>query len=310
MKKHFYGLAAGLLVSGILVMAAGAYLKYGPLRDIPLAREKSAVELPFALIADDGLRYVLRDAMTETAEEKPLASEEVLLEAWGDKVMPPTEPPTEPAPEETEPPLETVPPTQPPLEPVDLSWYDDALFIGDSRICGLRMYSRAGNARYFCSVGMNVFNYDDTDTADEDYPDMTLAEVLAERKYGKIFINLGLNESGYPIDAVMKAYEELLDVIRTAQPDAKIILQGIIMVSKIKSTENACFDPGNLRSMNERIAALADGETVFYIDANVVFVGEDGYLYPHLSGDGCHFYPEYAVDWAEWISLEAAKLGI
>ena len=99
-------------------------------------------------------------------------------------------------------------------------------------------------------------------------------------------------------------------VIRTAQPDAKIILQGIIMVSKIKSTENACFDPGNLRSMNERIAALADGETVFYIDANVVFVGEDGYLYPHLSGDGCHFYPEYAVDWAEWISLEAAKLGI
>ena len=111
-------------------------------------------------------------------------------------------------------------------------------------------------------------------------------------------------------EAFEQVDSELLDVIRTAQPDAKIILQGIIMVSKIKSTENACFDPGNLRSMNERIAALADGETVFYIDANVVFVGEDGYLYPHLSGDGCHFYPEYAVDWAEWISLEAAKLGI
>ena len=312
MKRRFYSLAAALLASGILVMAVGAFLKYGALRSFAMAQEKTAVELPFALMADNGMRYVLREAMTETADVKPIvpADPAPREEITAQKVPPTTVPPTEPTVVETVPPEETVPETAPPLVPVDISWYDDALFIGDSRICGLRMYNRAGNARYFCAVGMNVFNYDDVDTADEDFPDVTLAEVLAEREYGKIFINLGLNESGYPTDAVIKAYEELLGVIRTTQPDCKIILQGIIMVSQIKSQENTCFDPANLRQMNERIAALADGVTVFYIDANEIFVGDDGYLHPDMSGDGCHLYPEYTAVWMEWISLKMAELGI
>lgn len=313
MKKRFYALGIALLISGAIVAGVGTFLKYCVLRSYTVVQEKSAVALPFALLADDGMRYILRNEMTGSAT-KPASQSDPIREPAAlrpaQKAPPTTVPTTEATVPETAPPEETEPATQPPLVPVEPSWYDDALFIGDSRVCGLRMYSRAGNARYFCSVGMNVFNYDDTNTADGEYPDATLAEVLGEREYGKVFISLGLNESGYPTDAVMKAYGELLDVIRAAQPNAKIIVQGIIMVSQIKSRENACFGPENLRYMNERIAAFADGVTTFYIDANDVFVGEDGYLKPDVSGDGCHFYPEYAAVWAEWISLQAAKLGI
>ena len=82
-----------------------------------------------------------------------------------------------------------------------MTYFDDALFIGDSRTVGLSQYGRLGRADYFASTGMTVFNvlkekrFPTTDLAKQDLPSL-----LSAKRYGKIYLILGINEIGYPFD--------------------------------------------------------------------------------------------------------------
>ena len=230
----------------------------------------------------------------------------------------PTEPPTEPP---TDPPTE--PPTEPPTDPpksdtypgydfsggVDSSWYDDVLFIGDSRTLGLKEYARSGNAEYFCGVGMSVFNVQTTRAADLNFEKQYLEDLLSSRTYGKVFINLGINECGYATSSLISAYKDLIKLVQKYQPNAKIVIQAIMTVSKSYSSASY-FQPSHIFSINDRLYNLADGVNVFYIDVNPYFTDSNGYLYKDITGDGCHLYASYYRVWREWISYEAARLGI
>ena len=242
----------------------------------------------------------------------------------------PTEPPvtkpveTEPPatkPVETDPPETTAPPaTEPPKSTkypghdfsggVSDSWYDDVLFIGDSRTVGLRDYARSGNADYFCTVGMSVFNYSDRTASDNDFSKQTLESLLSNRTYGKIFISLGINECGYSTSSLIKAYTKLVNRVRELQPNAKIILQGIITVTEKYANGKDYFSPKHINSINDKIKGLSNGSTTFYIDANPYFTDSRGYLYTDITGDGCHFSGKYYREWAKWISFAVGKLGI
>lgn len=307
MKKRYLALACALLVSGAVVMGMGYYLKYQVLKPLDLVQDQEPAALPFLLAADAGLRCALADAWNAPEPTAPTAVTTVPV-TQPELTVPPT---TIPA---TEPP-ETVPeitePAEPqPAEPVDESWYDDVLFIGDSRTVGLRDYGRRGNADYFCSVGMTVFNYSQRRVFDEGFNKQYLKSLLEAKTYGKILIGLGINECGYPIEKLMNAYQGLIELVREKQPDAVIILEGIMTVSRSKARSKTYFHLDNIESVNERIAAFADNKTIFYIDVNDQFADEEGYLPDEMSEDGCHLYAEYYEDWADWISYAVAQLGI
>lgn len=193
---------------------------------------------------------------------------------------------------------------------VDPSWFDDVLFIGDSRTVGLRDYARSGNAEYFCSVGMSVFNFKSRTASDKNFSDQKLEKLLSSKTYGKIFISLGINECGYPLETLMNAYTDLVDMVRSNQPDAKIIIQGIMSVSKSYSKNGASFTPSNINKINNELQGLCDGSTIFYIDVNEFFADEEGYLIKEVSGDGCHPNGKYYGVWANWIAYAVGQLGI
>ena len=193
---------------------------------------------------------------------------------------------------------------------VDAGWFDDVLFIGDSRTVGLRDYARSGNADYFCTVGLNVYDAPYEYTSDRNYSYTNLSGLLSSKTYGKIFINLGINECGYPRSSMMGAYKSLLNKVRQAQPGAKIILMGILTCGRGKEAENSCFGPANLYAINQEIAALADHETVFYMDSNAAFADDSRYLPGKISPDGCHLYLSYYQVWADWISYAAKQMGL
>lgn len=192
---------------------------------------------------------------------------------------------------------------------VSSSWYDNVLFIGDSRTVGLRDYARSGNADYFCSVGMSVFSVQSTQCSDTNFSKQTLESLLASKTYNKVLISLGINECGYATSSLISAYKDLIELIRLYQPDAKIILQSIMTVTKSYSSASY-FQPDHIFSINERIKGLSDGTTVFYIDVNEYFTDSDGYLYKDITGDGCHLYASYYAVWAQWISYAVGQLGI
>ena len=359
MRKRYLALGGAILISGLLVMGAGSYLKYGILKPLGLGQDKTAVELPFLLMTDAGLRFSVEAAM-ETMNSPSQPTSAAQTHPTEDSTTPaeptqgPTEPtvgtfptntvptePTEPIPQTSEPqvttaptettqPPETQPPTQPPTEPtetvpetrpnpedldfsqggVDPSWFDDVLFIGDSRTCGLRNWARQGEADYFCDVGMTVFDVQYKKLSDQSFKSLKLQELLQSKEYGKIIINLGLNEAYSTTESFVKRYGELVDIVRTEQPEATIILHGIMMVRPSKAKEAYYFNISYLQARNEEIAKFADGIDIFYLDPNPDFTGEDGYLLPGYSGDGYHLDATHTLVWADWISHAVTNIPI
>ncbi len=334
MKSKFTMVILGIaiLVSGLIFTGVGAYLKYGVLAPRGLGEEYNIVQIPFAVLTDDGLQYAIAmsTAPTTTAPETTVPETTVPETTVPETTVPETTapettPPTTTPPTTTEPPTTAAPETLPPVisstsypgydfsaGAVGDDWYSDVLFIGDSRTVGLRDYARSGNADYFCGVGMTVFTVrkSSTTASDRNFSDANLTQVLSSKTYGKVIISLGINECGYDTGSILSAYRELIATVRELQPGAKIILQNIITVTRNYAGGRSYFQPDHINSINRKIANLADNATVFYIDCNPYFTDAEGYLYTDITGDGCHFYGKYYGEWAKWIRYAVGNQGI
>lgn len=312
MKKRLFALACAIAVTGALILGFGVYLKYWVLWPLDLARDQEAAKLPFLWIADTALRDSVEDAREAAALAARMRQDAAVEDVTGPKTkaVPETEEPTQP-PMET---AELTEPTEPaePTEaaPVDEGWYDDALFIGDSRTEGLRNIARQGSADYFCTVGLSLHTYTTVTTFDDGFTRRKLSALLETKTYGKIIVALGINDCADPPARFESAYADLVAMLREYQPDAVVILQGILTVGEGKSNSAECFHLDRIYALNEAMAGLADQETVFYIDPNEHFADERGYLPDEMSDDGCHLYAKYYPDFAQWMSFAVAQLGI
>ena len=193
---------------------------------------------------------------------------------------------------------------------VSASWFDDALFIGDSRTDGLRLYARTGQADYFVSTGLTVYTALTKTSSDKNFPSQTLRSLLGGKTYGKVLICLGLNECGTNIQRIINAYQNLVYTVRQKQPGAVIILQGVMACGRAKARSSACFGPENINRLNANIKKMAAGAGAYYIDPNTVFADSEGYLPDYLSGDGCHFRAKYYPVWMNWIRSQVYRIPV
>lgn len=312
MKKTTNLLVWLLVITSMLVALFGGYVKYVILKPLGIEPDGSIMEIPFQLIADDGLRFSLRYAMEKRNEPAETTPPETLppvtlpAEEETEAPAPETEP-AETVPAETEPPV-----TEPVVVEVEESWFDDVLFIGDSRMVGLQRHGRLGKADYFCDIGMSYFNMFKFYCKDDDfYNGATLEYLLKTKTYGKIYIALGMNGSGNPTEMLEAVLDEVIAKIQELQPDAKIILHSIIAVGPRKEARAWYFDNEVLYGINEVYASKADGERVFYIDPNYWMTYENGHLSDeYCDEDQCHLTVYGYESWAAWILDSAGDLGI
>ena len=200
---------------------------------------------------------------------------------------PVTEPPT------TEPPTTEPPTTEPPTtEPDDGSYFSDALFIGDSRTVGLSLYGEIKGATYFAKNSATVYTFlngYETAKPDPRMGDRTLSEVLAGRKFGKIYILFGINElGGSAPSAVRGGFERFVSLLKAAQPNAKIIIQSNMHVTKAYEEKYPVRGKDRVNELNSLLAGLANGKDVFYLGFETLFDDEEGYLREDYARDGLH----------------------
>ena len=205
---------------------------------------------------------------------------------------PTTEPPTT-EPPTTEPPTTEPPTTEPPTtEPDDGSYFSDALFIGDSRTVGLSLYGEIKGATYFAKNSATVYTFlngYETAKPDPRMGDRTLSEVLAGRKFGKIYILFGINElGGSAPSAVRGGFERFVSLLKAAQPNAKIIIQSNMHVTKAYEEKYPVRGKDRVNELNSLLAGLANGKDVFYLGFETLFDDEEGYLREDYARDGLH----------------------
>ena len=185
---------------------------------------------------------------------------------------------------------------------------DDALFIGDSRTVGLMEYAGIDGADYFCTVGMSVYNIHKKTASVPNAGKMTLMDLLNSKKYGKIYIMLGINEVGYEFSITVKKYGELIELIKEKQADAVIFIQANLHVTKSRSDSDKVINNNAINGLNAELEKLADGKNKFYLDANILFDDKTGGLSSEKSADSVHLYAKYYSEWGKWIIRQTSSL--
>ncbi|MGN0308808.1 MAG: GDSL-type esterase/lipase family protein [Lachnospiraceae bacterium] len=187
----------------------------------------------------------------------------------------------------------------------DSSYFDDALFIGDSRTVGLLEYGDLGQAEVLADSGMSVYKIMKTAFPLKNGEKVYLEELLANRSFGKIYIMLGINELGYDFDQTVKRYQELVDMICAAQPGAIVFLEANLHITQEKSGQSPHYNNENINRFNYAVSEMADGERIFYLDVNPLFDDERGALNPELTTDHTHILGKYYASWVDWILTQA-----
>ena len=185
---------------------------------------------------------------------------------------------------------------------------DDALFIGDSRTVGLMEYAGIDGADFFCTVGMSVYNIHKKPVSVPNVGKVTLTELLNSKKYGKIYIMLGINEVGYKFSSTVEKYSELIEFVKGKQSDAVIFIQANLHVTKSRSDSDKVVNNTAINGLNAELAKLADGKSKFYLDANILFDDKTGALSSDKSEDSTHLYAKYYSEWGKWIIRQTASL--
>lgn len=308
-KKPALTLVVLLVLSSVFVTCVGLVMKSKIRSSTGGYEKKIAIAVPFLLLHDDTeLRLMKQHGGAQPSEPAgPTGT------TGGSTQQPGSQPSSEQtAPSTSEPPTmppatapDTIPTTPLAVYGQDERYFDDALFIGDSRTVGLSQYARLGKADYFADVGLSVFQMFSVKAADVGFNKTSLEELLGQKQYGKIYIMLGLNEAGYPLSSLAETYCSDLERIRTLQPNAKIYLQALFGVTRNKASATSYLVPENVAAVNAEIQALADGTNVFFLDFQSIFTDEEGYLLEDYTGDGVHLYGKYYAMWSQWLCEHA-----
>lgn len=193
---------------------------------------------------------------------------------------------------------------------VDESYFDDAVFIGDSRTVGLYDYAGLDNAAFYASSGLTIYKlFEDPDGKYKDGNwKENIGTALSQRQFSKVYLMVGINEMGTgDVDYFMQNYEAAVDKIKELQPDAIIYLQSILRVTAERSEKGDYINNEGIDARNERIAGLADNERVFYLDINSVVCDETGGLNPEYTFDGVHLYAQHIHIWKEYLMSHGVK---
>ena len=196
------------------------------------------------------------------------------------------------------------------FQQVNDSYFDNALFIGDSQTDGLYHYGLIrDHASFYALESITIYNLFDVTipyrSPTEEFT-TTLDEIIGTHSFQKIYLCIGMNELGDPdTTRFREAYMDVIKRIRKAQPKAIIYIQAVTHVSVWYSAYDPAFNNTNIVQRNHAISTLANGHDIFYLDPNEVLCDENGDLDEQYTNDGIHMTAHFYPLWHEYLNKYA-----
>ena len=191
----------------------------------------------------------------------------------------------------------------PESEAVEDTYFQDVIFLGDSRTEGFSLYSGLKEGTYFYSVGATVESvFSKNAWTMEDGSKVPLLDAMAEEPCGKIYVMLGVNELGWvKVETFQNQYAKVIDRLREDHPDAQIVLQSILPVSAKQDAKKTYVNNQRIQTYNEAIMALAEEKDCAYVNVAEAVTGGDGCLRPELTFDGVHLNTQGCRIWLDYL---------
>lgn len=204
---------------------------------------------------------------------------------------------------------EPLPCPLPETEAVEDTYFDGAVFLGDSRTEGLSLYSGLKTGHFYTAVGAtveSVFSKKNFET--ESGEKVPLLDAAAGQDCDKIYIMLGINELGWSkAKTFHDQYAKLIDRVREDHPEAKIVLQSIPPVSAKQEAKKTYVNNARISDYNEIIRTLAEEKQCYFLDVAACLTGEDGLLPKDLNFDGIHLNPAGCKIWLNYLRTHSLE---
>jgi len=234
---------------------------------------------------------------------------------------PSEEPTPEPTPEPTSEPYDYTQPTPEPYdytqpvperEAVPDEWFHDAVFIGDSRMEGMKLYGGVKHVTYLAYRGLSIFEVAENKPVIKVGEEMVgVLQALGQERYEKVYISLGVNELGYNHNSqFMDTYKGVIDQIRTLQPDADVYIQSLVPVNPERCKERKqpeYVTNEKIAAYNEILMQVAAEQEVYFVNVKEILVNEEGVLPYEATNDGVHLKKEGYVTWYEYLKTHTVE---
>ena len=204
---------------------------------------------------------------------------------------------------------ESLPCPLPETEAVEDTYFDGAVFLGDSRTEGLFLYSGLKTGHFYTAVGAtveSVFSKKNFET--ESGEKVPLLDAVAEQDCDKIYIMLGINELGWSkVKTFHDQYAKLVDRVRADHPEAKIVLQSIPPVSAKQEAKKTYVNNERIAAYNEVIKTLAEEKACYFLDVAACLSDGNGLLPKDLNFDGIHLNPAGCKVWLNYLRTHSLE---
>ena len=188
---------------------------------------------------------------------------------------------------------------------VEDTYFDDAVFLGDSRTDGLRIYGGMNHGTYLQFTGATVESVF-SKAVETPMGTMPLLDALAQMECGKIFVMLGVNELGWKGTEIFRNQSALLiQRLQEDHPDAEIVIQSILPVSAEIDEEGRYVNNQRINDYNQVWLELAEEFGVSYMNVAESVVNEEGQLPKDLCYDGVHLNKAGCRQWLEYLRTHA-----
>ena len=189
---------------------------------------------------------------------------------------------------------------------VDDSYFEDALFIGDSRLQGFGMYSGIPGT-FYAATGFQLYKYDSMKVVNTDAGKLPILDALPYDTFTKIYIKVGLNEMGGNDNIFESKYIELIDKLRQSEPRAIIYVHGLLPVTAAKSNSDKVHNNTNVEKRNDQLKKIAAEQGCYYLDVGTALAGPDGALPAEMAADGIHLKAQYMDTWKQFLITHAVE---
>ena len=211
--------------------------------------------------------------------------------------------------------LASMPETQ--TAPVALSYFDNAVFLGDSLTQGLQIYDTGLPNAHYCAyrgVGPSAVVNGTTCTRVDGVQEVPL-DAMVSYAPESVYILLGTNVLTQDTDytSFLNYYSLMLDRIRNLLPDADIYVQSITPVRPEVSADakHAGMYAERFIRVNNDLAALAVEKGCYFLDLWEVLADENGDLKAeYAQPDGYHLLPAGYTAWVEYLRTHVAHNDI
>lgn len=199
----------------------------------------------------------------------------------------------------------------PAMKPVDDSYFDDAVFIGNS-ILGMQMLTgKIKNATYYTKNSLQVISYFREKVRVQGGAEMTIPEALKTYEYKKVYLMLGVNEMSWPSKASLRArFDEVVKNMIESQPNAIIYIQSVMPVAAFLDERGSDTNNERVQEMNRMILSICEENDVWFLNSAEALYDENGVLPPDSSNDGIHFNRDTVARWDDYLRTHAIPIEI